>query len=94
MYNMVYMVLSEEPEVLSDSVHESCHWGCLSASSSSSVTGGVVPVVVLWVCQVSLGVTQTLGRGLRVDRCQRMSLTEGDAFAVGVGFKVFDRWGM
>ena len=28
-----------------------------------------------------------LGSGLRVDRCQRMSLTVGDAFAAGVGFR-------
>ena len=40
------------------------------------------------------GVTLALGRGLRVDRCQRTSLTEGDAFAAGVGFRLWARWGM
>ena len=40
------------------------------------------------------GVTLALGRGLRVDRCQRMSSMEGDAFAAGVDLKAWGRWGM
>ena len=41
MYDMVKVVLSREPGVLSDSIDESCCGEGLSASNSSSVTGGV-----------------------------------------------------
>ena len=40
------------------------------------------------------GVTLALGRGLMADRCQRTSLTEGDAFAAGVDVKAWGKWGM
>ena len=76
MYNAVNVVLS-------DSIDESCCRGGLSASNSSSVTGGVSASRGAESVQSFSGVTLALGRGLRVDRCQRTSLTEGDVFAAG-----------
>ena len=88
MYDAVNMVLSGEPGVLSRLQ------GGLSVSSSSGMTGGVS---ARW-CAVGVpsfsGMTLALGRGLRADRCWRMSLMEGDVLPAGVGFKAWGRQGM
>ena len=77
MYDAVDGVLSGEQGVLSDSVDEPYWRGGLSAPNSSSVTGRFS------VSQTAVGVLSfssvilALGRGFTVDRCKRMSLTEG-----------------
>ena len=94
MYDAVDVMLSGECRVLSDSVDESgCRRG-LSASNSSSVTGGVDASQGAEGVLSFSGMTLALGRGFRVDRCQRMSSMEGDTFAAGVGIKAWGRWAM
>ena len=63
MYDVVDMVLSGEPGVLSDSVDESCHWGWLSASNSPGVTGRVGAGQGVMGLPSFSGLTLALGRG-------------------------------
>ena len=94
MYDAVDVVLSRELGVLSDYVDELYHWGGLSASNSTGVTGRVsVSQGAVDVPSFS-GMTLARRRRLRAGRYQRMSLTEGDAFTARVGFKLWCRWGM
>ena len=87
-YDTVNVVLSGELGVLSDSVDESCCKGGLSASNSLSVTGWVGASQGAECVPSFSGMTLALGRGLRADRCQRTSLTNGDAFVAGIGTRV------
>ena len=57
------------------------------SQAGSVLVDGVVGV------QSFSGVTLALGRGLRADRCQRTSLTEGDVFDPGVGLYVMGQAG-
>ena len=40
------------------------------------------------------GMTLALGRGLRADRCQRMSSMDRDAFVTGGDARAWGQWGM
>ena len=55
----------------------------LPATTFSSVTGGVSADGGAEDSPSSSGVTLALGRGFMVDRCQRRSLTDGAALALG-----------
>ena len=79
MYDAAEHELSREFGLLSDSIVESHHDVGLSATTSSSVTGGVGPDGGPEGTPSSSGVTLGLERGFVVDMCQSRSLTDGAA---------------
>ena len=62
----------------------------VSAIISSGLTGRVSAGCGAEGMPSSSGMALALGEGLRADRCQRKSLTEGDVIAAGVDVRV---WG-
>ena len=87
-------MLSGELGLLLDSVSEShCNTG-LSATTSSSVTGGVSASQGGEGTTSSSGVTLALGEGIMVNRCQSKSSMDGAALALWVDQYGLGGWGM